>query len=98
MRHNNNRGKSVAELCAGSCQEILVQLAKAKDAMVAQFHDLVLEHEHALQLVLNEAEALAWQTPFPQLVFQDIAEEKARDLVRWVSRQRVVRSRSFLSA
>ena len=87
---------SVAEVCARSCQKILAQVARAKDAIVAQFHELASEHEHALQLALNEAEALAWETQYPQLVFQDLAEEKARGVVSWVARQRFVRSRSLL--
>ena len=81
--------------CAESCQEILAQVARAKDALVAQFRDLVADHERALQLALNEAEALAWQTEVPQLVFQDLAEEKARSVVRWISQQRRVRSQSL---
>ena len=84
---------SVSEACARSCQKILSQVAKAKDAIAAQFQDLFADHEHALQLVLNEAEALAWQTRYPQLVFQDLAEEKAMGLAGWVAHQRLVRSR-----
>jgi len=96
MKNNNDISKSVTDLCADSCQEILRQLAKVKHALAVQFRDLVAEHEHVLQLALGEAEALAWQTPFPQLVFQDLAEEKARSVVSWISRQRLVRSPSVL--
>jgi hypothetical protein len=98
MKQNNELSKSVADICANSCQEILSQVAKAKDAIVAQFRDLVSEHEYALQLALNEAEALAWQSEVPQLVFQDLAEEKARGVVSWIAHQRLVRSRSLLRA
>ena len=96
MKNDIELNKSVAEACARSCQKILAQVAKAKDAVVAQFRDLVVDHEHALQLLLNEAEALAWQTQYPQLVFQDLAEEKARGLVNWVAHQHLVRSRALL--
>lgn len=47
-----------------------------------------------LHLALNEAEALAWQTQFPELVFPTLAEEKARELLQWNERQRHIRRRS----
>jgi hypothetical protein len=96
MKNRVQINGSVAEACARSCQKILVQVARARDAIVGQFHDLVSEYEHSLQLALNEAEALAWETQYPQLVFQDLAEEKARGVASWVARQRLVRSRSHL--
>ena len=95
MNNNNELSKSLVDRCADSCQEVLTQVARAKDALVAQFRDLVTNHEHDLQLALMEAEALAWQTEVPQLVFQDLAEEKARGVVRWISQQRRVRSQSL---
>ena len=98
MKQNNELTRSVADICTDCYQKVLSQVAKTKDAIVAQFGDLVADHEHALQLALNEAEALAWQTPVPQLVFPDLAEEKAQGVVNWISRQRLVRSRSFLEA
>src|SRR5215471_13908845 len=95
MMHDNNLSKSVTEVCRSSYQKIFTHVARAKRAVQAQFKDLVADHEHALQLALNEAEALAWQTQYPELVFQDLAEEKARGVVNWVSHQRHVRSRHF---
>ncbi|HWF20193.1 MAG TPA: hypothetical protein VG754_13060 [Verrucomicrobiae bacterium] len=93
MKNNNNKLKgSVSEACAKYCQKILSQVAKTKNAVLAQFRDLVADNEQLLQLALNEAEALAWQTRYPQLVFQDLAEEKAKDVVSWVAHQREVRS------
>jgi hypothetical protein len=47
------------------------------------------------QLALNEAEALAWQTGFPHLVFPVLAEEKIAELKRWESRQQSVWNNSF---
>ena len=96
MVYDNNLSNSVAEACRSSYQKIFAQLAKAKSSVSAQFRDLAADHERALQLALNEAEALAWQTQYPELVFQDLAEEKARGVVSWVSHQRRVRSR-FIS-
>jgi hypothetical protein len=55
-----------------------------------------INHDHALlrgqqsrlvRLALNEAEALAWQTQFPHLVFPSLAEEKVRAVLLWHERQ-----------
>lgn len=79
-----------------TCEKILKHIEKAKDNVLRQFSDLLAEQEHALRLALNEAEALAWQTPYPQLVFQDLAEEKAQGVLNWVARQRAVRRGAIL--
>ena len=46
---------------------------------------------HVLQLALNEAEALAWETGFPELVFPTLAQEKARSVATWHERQKALR-------
>lgn len=83
---------SVSEACVKSCQKALSQVAKAKDAILAQFRGLVADHEEVLRLALNEAEALAWQTQYPQLVFLDLAEENATRVANWAAHQRAIRS------
>jgi hypothetical protein len=45
-----------------------------------------------LRLVLNEAEALAWQTAYPHLVFPELAAEKAHAAAQWEQRQRSLNS------
>jgi hypothetical protein len=78
-----------------TCQKILNQIAAAKDNVLGQFRDVLAEHEHSLRLALNEAEALAWETQYPELVFQDLAEEKARGVMDWIAHQRLVRPRGI---
>jgi len=51
-----------------------------------------------LRLALNEAEALAWQTDYPHLVFPTLAMEKAQGLAAWNQRQRAIRGTSCMSA
>ena len=46
-----------------------------------------------LHSALNEAEALAWQTPYPHLFFPVLAEEKALSARRWAFRQEQIRQR-----
>ncbi|HEX3720631.1 MAG TPA: hypothetical protein VH595_21995 [Verrucomicrobiae bacterium] len=78
-----------------TCQKILNQIATAKDNVLGQFRDVLAEHESSLRLALNEAEALAWETQYPELVFQDLAEEKARGVMDWIAHQRLVRPRGI---
>ena len=66
-------------------------ITKAKHAMLFEHADAVGEHGRLLRLALNEAEALAWQTDYPQLVFPLLAAEKAAALVAWSERQRSMR-------
>ncbi len=47
-----------------------------------------------VRLALNEAEAMAWQTPVPALVFPLLAEEKLAALLFWSRRQDRVREQS----
>jgi hypothetical protein len=54
------------------------------------------EQPHLLHLALNEAEALAWQTGFPALVFPELALEKANRVAEWHERQRSMRQPDWL--
>jgi hypothetical protein len=41
---------------------------------------------------LDEAEAIAWQTDFPQLIFPTLAREKVEAAALWHRQQRGVRA------
>ena len=73
-------------------ERIRNEITRAKRSAMAEFGAEAGEHLRLLRLALNEAEALAWQTGYPQLVFPALAAEKARATVRWHQRQRAVRS------
>ncbi len=61
-------------------------------ALVEREFAILLEREpRLLRQALNEAEAIAWQTGFPQLVFPSLALEKARAVATWERRQRTMR-------
>ena|SRR5687768_1102322 len=66
-------------------------IAGSKEAVLRDFGNLTGEHARVLRLALNEAEALAWQTNYPQLFFPVLAAEKAQGAVKWHQRQRSVR-------
>jgi hypothetical protein len=84
-------GSAFSNLCLRSCRKVLAQIRKTKVAIFAQSRDTLEAHERMLQLALNEAEALAWQTAYPHLVFPTLALEKVQNLADWNRRQRSVR-------
>ena len=70
-------GPSFKRICLASCRRLLAQIESAKNAILAEFRNQAGVRERMLRLALNEAEALAWQTEYPHLVFPTLATEKA---------------------
>jgi hypothetical protein len=64
------------------------QLARVRESLFNEWRETLSTQERLLRLALNEAEALAWQSEVPQLLFPALAEEKVRGLARWHIRQR----------
>ena len=83
--------QSFANVCVGTCQKLLLQIERTKKAILASYREQVASHEQVLRLALNEAEAIAWQTDFPQLVFPTLALEKAEAVATWHERQTSLR-------
>ena len=73
-----------------SCRELLRQIGEVRRSLWRDFGGALEAQRHLLHLALNEAEALAWLTPFPHLLFPVLAEEKATALKHWTARQRAV--------
>ena len=86
-----NTNQTFADVCAASCQKLIAQIKNARDTVLAEFRGTLGASERLLQLALNEAEALAWETEFPHLVFPVLATEKAEALAAWEARQRSIR-------
>ena len=74
------------------CEQITAQLEAAKTQVSAEFSARLLSHESVLRLALNEAEALAWETYYPHLVFATLAMEKAQAAASWENRQQLLTS------
>ena len=72
------------------CKEVLAQIRQAKNTILAEAQGTIKVQEQLLRLALNEAEALAQETLFPQLVFPELAVEKIQGVVRWNDRQRLL--------
>lgn len=92
------RGRAFGKACAASCRKILAQISAAKAAIFAESHQVLRKQERLLQLALHEAEALAWQTRYPQLVFPALAWEKVQAVIAWEARQQIVRRASPMFA
>ena len=90
---NRNRGNAEAgtgfkDSYLASCRKIL---ARAKAAIFAESQHALQSQEHLLRLALNEAEAAAWQTGYPHLVFPALATEKVQAVIAWDRQQQSVR-------
>src|SRR4051812_41417351 len=82
---------SFAGRCVESCRKVLAQIEHVRSDVVAEFRGRLEEHQHVLELAVNEAEALAWETGFPQLLFPTLAAEKATAVATWHARQHSLR-------
>lgn len=87
-----NSREAFRNACITSCQKVREQVARVRQGLFAEWRDMLTTQERLLQLALNEAEALAWQTEVPHLVFPTLAEEKVHAAASWTVRQRVMNS------
>jgi hypothetical protein len=65
--------------------------AKVRTLIEHQFATLSREQPRLFHLALKEAEAIAWQSGIHDLVFPDLALEKARAAAAWHERQKAIR-------
>jgi hypothetical protein len=90
--HNSsNTAPSFGAVCLNSCRKLLRQLAQIKASVLHEFETGLRGHQELLKAAVTEAEALAWQTPYPHLFFPVLAEEKAAAVSRWAKHQSAVR-------
>ena len=73
-----------------SLREPVKQMEKVKRSLGNDFSGGSEVQPRWVRLALNEAEAQAWLTPFPDLLFPVLAEEKASMLHSWAARQRTL--------
>jgi len=81
----------LAGVCRACGQRVLAQISRVKQAILTESSAALETHQHELRLALNEAEALAWQTMYPHLVFPALAAEKVRAVATWNARQQRIR-------
>jgi hypothetical protein len=85
---NKDWKKTIGNACRDCCQKVLGQIKHAREIILAEARGTLEVQEQLLRLAMNEAEALAFQTLYPQLVFPSLAVEKVQGAARWSSRQR----------
>jgi len=88
---NENNRSDFATLCLDTCRKLLNRIEQVKQAVLDEFHDTLAAHNQMLRLAVNEAEALAWETDYPHLIFPALAHEKAEEVTSWEARQRDMR-------
>lgn len=86
---------SFGSRCVACYKRLLAQIEEVKAAVVSEFRDRLETDHRVLELAVNEAEALAWETGFPQLLFPDLAAEKAHAVAGWHERQQALRCRTL---
>lgn len=86
-----HRHHSKATVCLNSCAALFRRLEGLKDQLLREFGGKLKQQDRLLRAALNEAEALAWQTPYPHLFFPVLAQEKAVSARNWAQRQREIR-------
>src|SRR5215469_9552208 len=81
-------GTAISKACRKCYEVIMAQIRNTREAILTEGRETLQVQERLLRLAVNEAEALAWQTMYPQLVFPDLAMEKIRGAAQWSRRQR----------
>ena len=97
---NNKRTaeQTLTDRCVQSCKQLLGGIEQTKNRIANEFHETLEANSQLVQLALNEAEALAWQTAYPHLLFPELAVEKVQAVAVWQTRQRSVQRHHALFA
>lgn len=91
----SNARPSLVTVCKATCKKMLARLQNIKAGLLNEFRQHTFAQEHQLQLALNEAEALAYETGFPLLTFPVLAREKIQAVATWRRQQNRVRLQSY---
>ena len=93
-----NVEQTFADRCVQSCKKLLAGIEQAKRRIISEFRPTRESQEIFFKQAVNEAEALAWQTPYPHLFFPSLAVEKVQAVVAWQTQQQALRQRQPLFA
>jgi hypothetical protein len=92
---NGSARRALKNACLAACQKVLERIAGARERILNESRGMLRAQEHLLQLALNEAEAAAWQTTYPDLVFPVLAAEKVQAVVAWDAKLQKVRGARY---
>ena len=93
-----NAVQAAANVCIASCQKLAAQIERIKRNLLAELLGTLDAPEKLFRLALGEAEALAWQTDYPHLVFPALATEKVQAAAAWSTRQQFLRQKKSVHA
>jgi hypothetical protein len=85
------------QACLKSCDKILARIKEAKTTILAEAQGRNQGSDLMLRLAVAEAEAIAWQTGVPHLIFPTLAMERVQAVSNWSDRQQSVRRQSALA-
>jgi hypothetical protein len=89
-------GLNITKRGVKSCKKLLARIERTKNRIAQEFDASLAAHGQLVRLALNEAEALAWQTAYPHLLFPALALEKVQAVVTWQTRQLAVDRRHLV--
>jgi len=78
------------DYCLAYCRKLVTEIREARQRLTRQFQLAFAGQEKLLRLALNEAEALAFLTDYPHLVFPTLAMEKLQYATTWKNRQQQI--------
>lgn len=87
INESSTSDPTLSHRCVDSCKKLLAGIEQVKTQIANEFHAKIESHSHLFQLALKEAESLAWQTPYPHLLFPTLALEKVNAAASWQTRQ-----------
>ena len=93
----NSRGPKTGTLakCTELCRTAARKLRQLEEQLInkltAEAQDSV--PQRLVQQAVNEAEALAWSTPYPLLFLPELAQEKVQSARQWSRRQQEIYQR-----
>ncbi len=85
--NKGNRSATVQQHASGFSVAIRNRIQATRKEILQHHLPLIPRDKHFLTLALNEAEALAFQTDYPHLVFPVLALEKVQAAISWQHRQ-----------
>lgn len=94
----NHAAKSAASACIASCQKLAAQFERARRNLLAELRSAFDLPEGLFRSALGEAEALAFQTGYPHLLFPALAREKVQSAAGWNARQQLIRQKKSVYA
>jgi len=89
---NKNIVKIAPDAWVASGRKLIVGIERVRQNLAARFARQSEIPQRLFRSALNEAESLAWETEYPQLVFPTLAEEKIAAISSWYDHGGTLRS------